>query len=88
MTAKDLFDGVPEFTAQELPRSPGSVFGGLTIISSSAVPPGCALAFAEPTEDQRREMAGMSVLERAEYMHRKGKATLMRFDPDAGEAGR
>ena len=73
----------PKFEALDLPRSPGSVFGGLTVITSSAVPPGCALLYAEPSVQQQREMAGMTVLERAEYMHRNGRATVICWDEEA-----
>jgi hypothetical protein len=72
----------PLFEAHELPRSPGSVFGGLTVVTSTAVPRGCALLYSEPTAEQQLEMTGMTLLERAAYMHRKGKAKLMRFEEE------
>ncbi len=65
------------FTVESLHGGP--VFGGPTIIASTAVPPGCVFMFAPLSAEQEREAAGMTTLERAEYLVRNGKAAMVRF---------
>jgi len=78
----------PVFAAVTLPEAPGSVFGGLTIITSTAVAPGRAMLFSEPSPEQKREMVGVSPLEQAAYLHKHGRAVMVRFEEEGGGDGR